>query len=118
MNVYWYQNRSRAFSVQTDSKIAPRHINHLLEISRGRKFFIDKFMILLKCRVVRYVTDTPYVFRMFSYGEFKQEDQEKMLEQLNKKVEEVYRSCIGDNEANIRLVGKSVYLLHCPCKHS
>jgi len=44
---------------------------------------------------------------MFSYGEFKQEDQEKMLAQLNKKVEEVYRSCIGDNEANIRLVDKS-----------
>lgn len=39
--------------------------------------------------------------KMFSYGEFKQEDQEKMLAQLNKKVEEVYRSCIGDNEANI-----------------
>ena len=45
---------------------------------------------------------------MFSYGEFKQEDQEKMLEQLNKKVEEVYRSCIGDNEANIRLVDLSI----------
>lgn len=39
--------------------------------------------------------------KMFSYGEFKQEDQEQMLSQLNKKVEEVYRSCIGDNEANI-----------------
>ncbi|XP_021343991.1 cilia- and flagella-associated protein 100-like isoform X1 [Mizuhopecten yessoensis] len=38
---------------------------------------------------------------MFSYGEFKAEDQEKMLQALNKKVEEVYRSCIGDNEANI-----------------
>ena len=25
-----------------------------------------------------------------------------MLSQLNKKVEEVYRNCIGDNEANIR----------------
>lgn len=51
-----------------------------------------------------------YLFscRMFSYGEFKQEDQEKMLEQLNKKVEEVYRSCIGDNEANIRLVALSI----------
>ncbi|XP_045165036.1 cilia- and flagella-associated protein 100-like isoform X2 [Mercenaria mercenaria] len=43
--------------------------------------------------------------KMFSYGEFKQEDQEKMLAQLNKKVEEVYRSCIGDNEANISLTG-------------
>jgi len=39
--------------------------------------------------------------KMFSYGEYKAEDQEKMLAQLNKKVEEVYRNCIGDNEANI-----------------
>lgn len=39
--------------------------------------------------------------QMFSFGEFKQEDQERMLEELNKKVEDVYRSCIGDNEANI-----------------
>ncbi|XP_074644116.1 cilia- and flagella-associated protein 100-like isoform X1 [Tubulanus polymorphus] len=39
--------------------------------------------------------------KMFSYGEFKAEDQEKMLNELNQKVEEVYRSCIGDNEANI-----------------
>nr|CAB3228545.1 coiled-coil domain-containing protein 37 [Phallusia mammillata] len=39
--------------------------------------------------------------KMFSYGEFKEEDQEKTLRQLNKKVEEVYRGCIGDNEANI-----------------
>lgn len=39
--------------------------------------------------------------KMFSYGEFKAEDQEKMLQTLNKKVEEVYRNCIGDNEANI-----------------
>ena len=40
--------------------------------------------------------------RMFNYGEFKEEDQEKSLQSLNRKVEEVYRSCIGDNEANIR----------------
>lgn len=39
--------------------------------------------------------------KMFSYGEFKAEDQEKMLQTLNKKVEDVYRNCIGDNEANI-----------------
>ncbi|XP_025108512.1 cilia- and flagella-associated protein 100-like [Pomacea canaliculata] len=39
--------------------------------------------------------------KMFNYGEFKEEDQEKSLQQLNQKVEEVYRSCIGDNEANI-----------------
>jgi len=39
--------------------------------------------------------------KMFNYGEFKEEDQEKSLQTLNRKVEEVYRSCIGDNEANI-----------------
>jgi len=39
--------------------------------------------------------------KMFSYGEFKAEDQKAMLAQLDKKVEEVYRQCIGDNEANI-----------------
>ena len=39
--------------------------------------------------------------KMFSFGEYKADEQEKMLQQLNKKVEEVYRSCIGDNEANI-----------------
>jgi len=41
---------------------------------------------------------------MFSFGEFKADDQEKVLSALNKKVEEVYRSCIGDNEANIRYI--------------
>uniref|UniRef100_A0A2C9KZP0 DUF4200 domain-containing protein n=1 Tax=Biomphalaria glabrata TaxID=6526 RepID=A0A2C9KZP0_BIOGL len=40
--------------------------------------------------------------KMFNYGEFKaDDDQEQRLAELNKKVEEVYRSCIGDNEANI-----------------
>jgi hypothetical protein len=39
---------------------------------------------------------------MFSFGEFKAEDQEKMLQELNRKVEDVYKSCIGDNEAQIR----------------
>ena len=50
-------------------------------------------------------------FRMFSYGEFKAEDQEKMLAALNKKVELVYRSCIGDNEANIRYDVSFLYYL-------
>ena len=37
----------------------------------------------------------------FSYGEFKQEEQDKMLKELNEKVEDVYTNCIGSNEANI-----------------
>ena len=44
-----------------------------------------------------------YFFRLFSFGEFKSEDQEIMLEALNRKVEDVYRHCIGENEANIGL---------------
>jgi hypothetical protein len=39
--------------------------------------------------------------RMYSYGEYKAEDQDKMLFDLDKKVAEVYASCVGANEANI-----------------
>jgi hypothetical protein len=37
----------------------------------------------------------------FNYGEFKPEEQDKMLQELNTKVEQVYTTCIGSNEANI-----------------
>lgn len=37
----------------------------------------------------------------FNYGEFKAEEQEKMLKEVNLKVEDVYVNCIGSNEANI-----------------
>jgi len=37
----------------------------------------------------------------FNYGEFKPEEQDKMLQELNSKVEQVYTNCIGSNEANI-----------------
>lgn len=40
--------------------------------------------------------------RMFHYGEYKAEDQEMMLDALNKKVTEVYHKCIGGNEASIK----------------
>ncbi|XP_038069734.1 cilia- and flagella-associated protein 100-like isoform X2 [Patiria miniata] len=45
--------------------------------------------------------DLEHKSKMFSFGEFKAEDQEAMLDTLNRKVEEVYGNCIGDNEANI-----------------
>lgn len=38
---------------------------------------------------------------MYSYGEYKAEDQEQMLEALDRKVAEVYTRCIKANEANI-----------------
>ena len=37
----------------------------------------------------------------FSFGEFNQDDQEKMLKKFGKQVEEVYVNVIGDNDANI-----------------
>ncbi|KAG9352960.1 hypothetical protein JZ751_017536 [Albula glossodonta] len=39
--------------------------------------------------------------RLFSYGKYKEEDQDSMLDQLGQKVEEVYRSCVGDSEGNL-----------------
>lgn len=39
--------------------------------------------------------------RLYSYGEYKAEDQEQMLAALDKKVADVYSKCIGANEANI-----------------
>ncbi|XP_074861364.1 cilia- and flagella-associated protein 100 [Carettochelys insculpta] len=39
--------------------------------------------------------------RVFSFGEYKAELQDKMLVSLNKKVTDVYRRCIGENEANL-----------------
>ena len=40
--------------------------------------------------------------RLFSHGEFQADEQEAMLQSLNSKVGEVYRRCIGDNEAGVR----------------
>eukprot|EP01135_Chromosphaera_perkinsii_P006593 Nk52_evm18s553 gene=Nk52_evmTU18s553 len=42
--------------------------------------------------------------RFFSLGVLGVEDQESELDDLNKKVEEVYRNCIGDNDANISTI--------------
>ncbi|XP_053151761.1 cilia- and flagella-associated protein 100 [Hemicordylus capensis] len=39
--------------------------------------------------------------RVFSFGEYKAELQDKMLVSLHRKVLEVYRRCIGENEANL-----------------
>ena len=54
---------------------------------------------------------------MFNYGEFKaDDDQEQHLAELNKKVEDVYRNCIGDNEANIRFVSRECAMKLIMCK--
>ena len=54
-----------------------------------------------------YTSDIPHAHhkqrtsRMYSYGEYKAEDQEQMLANLDKRVSDVYASSIGANEANI-----------------
>jgi len=49
------------------------------------------------------------VFRIFSVGENKSEDQEKQSAELYKKVEEVYVAVIGDNMAKNRLLQEQYY---------
>ncbi|XP_062312436.1 cilia- and flagella-associated protein 100 isoform X2 [Osmerus eperlanus] len=39
--------------------------------------------------------------RLFNYGNYKSDDQEGLLDTLGRKVEEVYRSCVGDSEGNL-----------------
>jgi hypothetical protein len=46
-------------------------------------------------------TDLRIKASYFSYGQFNAEEQDGLLDELKEKVENVYRNCIGDNEANI-----------------
>ena len=39
--------------------------------------------------------------KLLSYGEYRADDQEQMLADIDKKVAAVYAKCIGPNEANI-----------------
>uniref|UniRef100_A0A8B9MT27 Cilia and flagella associated protein 100 n=1 Tax=Accipiter nisus TaxID=211598 RepID=A0A8B9MT27_9AVES len=50
------------------------------------------------------VADLKLKVHLFSSGECKADDQDKMLTSLNKKVLEVYCECTGENEANLQTV--------------
>lgn len=78
-------------------KQTQERMNRETEILKGQIDFLNDSIN----REEERATELEMKSKMFSYGEFKAEDQEKMLQMLNKKVEEVYRNCIGDNEANI-----------------
>lgn len=62
-------------------------------------------MYVVLCGIVKFKVYDGYFCvmfsRLYSYGEYKAEDQEQMLAQLDKKVAEVYTKTIGPNEANI-----------------
>ncbi|XP_051752548.1 cilia- and flagella-associated protein 100 [Ctenopharyngodon idella] len=40
----------------------------------------------------------------FSFGQYKPEDQDKILDTLSSKVEEVYHCCVGETEANLTIL--------------
>ncbi|XP_053810104.1 cilia- and flagella-associated protein 100 isoform X2 [Vidua chalybeata] len=50
------------------------------------------------------VADLKLKVQLFSSGEHEADDQDKMLTSLNKKVQEVYFQCTGDNETNLPTV--------------
>ncbi|KAM9326478.1 cilia- and flagella-associated protein 100 [Gastrophryne carolinensis] len=50
--------------------------------------------------------------RVFSFGQYKSEDQDKMLTSLSSKVEEVYRACIGENRANLNALQMLMVIEH------
>ncbi|XP_053325270.1 cilia- and flagella-associated protein 100 isoform X2 [Spea bombifrons] len=50
--------------------------------------------------------------RVFAFGQYNSEDQEKMLASLSKKVEEVYTACIGENRANLSALQMLMIIEH------
>ncbi|KAM8929952.1 cilia- and flagella-associated protein 100 isoform 2-T2 [Pelodytes ibericus] len=50
--------------------------------------------------------------RVFAFGQYKSEDQDKMLSSLSKKVEEVYQACIGENRANLSALQMLMIIEH------
>uniref|UniRef100_A0A8C5Q1S6 Cilia and flagella associated protein 100 n=1 Tax=Leptobrachium leishanense TaxID=445787 RepID=A0A8C5Q1S6_9ANUR len=50
--------------------------------------------------------------RVFSFGQYKSEDQENMLSSLSRKVEEIYQACIGENRANLNALQMLMIIEH------
>ncbi|XP_006131324.2 cilia- and flagella-associated protein 100 [Pelodiscus sinensis] len=65
---------------------------------------LEQLATTLKASIVKEeetAADLELKARVFSFGEYKADVQDKMLVSLNKKVTDVYRRCIGENEANL-----------------
>ncbi|XP_018422743.1 PREDICTED: cilia- and flagella-associated protein 100 [Nanorana parkeri] len=57
-------------------------------------------------------TDLELKSRVFTFGQNKPEDQDKMLSSLSSKVEDVYRACIGENRANLSALQMLMVIEH------
>ncbi|XP_077307876.1 cilia- and flagella-associated protein 100 [Lithobates pipiens] len=57
-------------------------------------------------------TDLELKSRVFAFGQYKSEDQDKMLTSLSSKVEDVYRACIGENRANLNALQMLMVIEH------
>jgi len=72
-------------------------------LGRDVNFLADQITMLEQSaiREEERIQDLSMKCEMFSFGEFDQDDQEKLLKKFGEKVGDVYGSVIGDNDANI-----------------
>uniref|UniRef100_A0A670XZV8 Cilia and flagella associated protein 100 n=1 Tax=Pseudonaja textilis TaxID=8673 RepID=A0A670XZV8_PSETE len=83
-------------------------LRHTLESTRNKMDReieqLKMLAITLQANIVKEeetAADLELKARVFSFGEYKADVQDKMLVSLHRKVLEVYRRCIGENEANL-----------------
>ncbi|XP_058025047.1 cilia- and flagella-associated protein 100 [Ahaetulla prasina] len=83
-------------------------LRHTLETTRNKMDReieqLKMLAVTLQANIVKEeetAADLELKARVFSFGEYKADVQDKMLVSLYRKVLEVYRRCIGENEANL-----------------
>lgn len=91
-----------------DMEEAIEELKHQSKLTRERLCrdvdFLGSQISMLELAAVREeekTEDLKMKCEMFSFGEFNQDDQEKLLVKFGRQVEEVYIAVVGDNDANI-----------------
>ncbi|MBN3288328.1 CCD38 protein, partial [Polyodon spathula] len=83
--------------MRTNVRITKERMNYETEILKHQ-------IVMLKATIVREeekASELEFKSRIFSYGEVNSQKQDHALNILNKKVDDVYKSCIGDVPAKI-----------------
>ncbi|XP_041112180.1 cilia- and flagella-associated protein 100-like [Polyodon spathula] len=83
--------------MRTNVRITKERMNYETEILKQQ-------IVMLKATIVREeekASELEFKSRIFSYGEVNSQKQDHALNILNKKVDDVYKSCIGDVPAKI-----------------
>ncbi|XP_064422523.1 cilia- and flagella-associated protein 100 [Latimeria chalumnae] len=100
-NLSLIQNTQETEETLEDIRMALLHSEH--KMNRETKLLQEQtqqLLILIEKEKAQ-AAELELKSRIFSFGQGKGEDQDKMLELLNKKVEDVYRSCVTNNPANL-----------------